>query len=103
MASEDKIIYHAKLVEKEGLVYYEFDKKLWSEEGELINDNDIKANKLSELIKAYRKKELRNIKKGKLGIQTKQKMNDNVMLNKNIYKKLLHLLRQRDKNNIYKK
>ena len=55
----------------------------------------MKANKISELIKAYRKKEFNNINKGKLGIQTKLKMNEDVMKSKKIYNNLLHLLRQK--------
>ena len=90
LASEDKIIYHAKLVEKE-----EFNTKVWSEEAEINNSNEMKANKISELIKAYRKKEVNNINKGKLGIQTKLKMNEDVMKSKKIYNNLLHLLRQK--------
>ena len=95
LASEDKIIYHAKLVEKVGSVYYEFNTKVWSEEAEINNSNEMKANKISELIKAYRKKEVNNINKGKLGIQTKLKMNEDVMKSKKIYNNLLHLLRQK--------
>ena len=95
LASEDKIIYHAKLVEKECSVYYEFNTKVWSEEAEINNSNEMKANKISELIKAYRKKEVNNINKGKLGIQTKLKMNEDVMKSKKIYNNLLHLLRQK--------
>ena len=95
LASEDKIIYHVKLVEKEGSVYYEFNTKVWSEEAEINNSNEMKANKISELIKAYRKKEVNNINKGKLGIQTKLKMNEDEMKSKKIYNNLLHLLRQK--------
>lgn len=95
LASEDKIIYHAKLVGKEGSVYFEFNTKVWSEEAEINNSNEMKANKISELIKAYRKKEVNNINKGKLGIQTKLKMNEDEMKSKKIYNNLLHLLRQK--------
>lgn len=95
LASEDKIIYHAKLVEKVGSVYYEFNTKVWNEEAEINNSNEMKANKISELIKAYRKKEVNNINKGKLDIQTKLKMNEDEMKSKKIYNNLLHLLRQK--------
>ena len=57
--------------------------------------SEMKANKISELIKAYRKKEVNNINKGKLGIQTKLKMNEDEMKSKKIYNNLLHLLRQK--------
>lgn len=43
------------------------------------------------------------MKKGKLGIQTKLKMNEDVMKSKNIYNNLLHLLRKKNKNIIIKK
>ena len=68
---------------------------MWSEEAEINNSNEMKANKISELIKAYRKKEVNNINKGKLGIQTKLKMNEDEMKSKKIYNNLLHLLRQK--------
>ena len=55
----------------------------------------MKANKISELIKAYRKKEVNNINKGKLGIQTKLKMNEDVMKSKKIYNNLLHLIKKK--------
>ena len=89
-----KIYYRARLVEKNGLVYYEFDTEIGDEDDELANNESKlkKDNKIMELIKNYRKKELNNLKLGKLGRTTKMKIKSDVTKDKNIYRNLFHVL-----------
>ena len=88
-----KIYYRARLVEKNGLVYYEFDTEIGDEDDELANNESKlkKDNKIMELIKNYRKKELNNLKLGKLGRTTKMKIKSDVTKDKNIYRNLFHV------------
>ena len=92
-----KITYKARLVEKNGQVYYEFDTEVGDEEEDktTIESNRKNNNKIMELIRKYREKELYNLKIGQLGRGTQMKMRSSVFkdqpVNK-IYQNLLHMM-----------
>ena len=92
-----KITYRARQVEKNGQVYYEFDTAVGDEEEDkiTIESNRKNNNKIMELIRKYREKELYNLKIGQLGRGTQMKMRSSVFkdqtINK-IYQNLLHMM-----------
>ena len=92
-----KITYRARLVEKNGQVYYEFDTAVGDDEEDktTLESNRKNNNKIMELIRKYREKELYNLKIGQLGRGTQMKMGSNVFKEQNIntiYRNLLHVM-----------